>query len=444
MSEATVLFWFSSWLLRLISRSEFATFELYSCGAVSSFIPSFSLFKLFLTFLDSRSTNCVFYVANLCLIMATDPTTTVPKGSGAGVPDETKPDERQGALSPLSFQAMNSVKLVASPPRERSSMSGRSNGGISTTQPLASERSTPNKPYTGSSLTPITSSPAIRTLSSEFGKPATQFCLAGDASANRDTSPTPWSAAIGKATSGKSGRVIEKLMGENDMLKREVNIANLKAEEGRHATKMTEAKMEQMASDYEARLHDAAINKTLLKRRERQVADLKSQVDGERSKAELAVEREKGWRAAMEKMETETQIAVADATEKAWLFETRYKTLEGHWKDEGAKVDAKIEGHRKDISEILQLRQSQAEDAQKLSQMCEQYKSYIEHLEQQNAQMEEQFRKYRTTQEALLKGIKEKAAQNEMCFDSKLEEAVKAVGELKWALNVHSNVRDAR
>jgi hypothetical protein len=94
-------------------------------------------------------------------------------------------------------------------------------------------------------------------------------------------------------------------MGENDMMKRELAIEGLKAEEARQAVRMTEARMEGLVAVYDAKLHEAAIKQAQLKRRERQVQDMKAQIEIEKKRAEEAVANERQWRDAMERTETE-------------------------------------------------------------------------------------------------------------------------------------------
>jgi hypothetical protein len=89
-----------------------------------------------------------------------------------------------------------------------------------------------------------------RTISSEFGPTRAYSNTNLPTTEENPESPSAsqWSAAVGKANLGKSGRVIERLMGENDMLKRDLNIERLRAEESNQAAKMAEAKMETQAA----------------------------------------------------------------------------------------------------------------------------------------------------------------------------------------------------
>ncbi|CRK35416.1 hypothetical protein BN1708_006732 [Verticillium longisporum] len=62
-----------------------------------------------------------------------------------------------------------------------------------------------------------------------------------------------WDSTIGKAGLGKTGRVINKLVSDNDSLKRDIKIEQLRAEEAKQAAKLVEDKMERLISDYESR-----------------------------------------------------------------------------------------------------------------------------------------------------------------------------------------------
>ncbi|KAI9746124.1 MAG: hypothetical protein M1818_000805 [Claussenomyces sp. TS43310] len=286
---------------------------------------------------------------------------------------------------------------------------------------------------------------SVRMISAEFGptRTYTNFAIAEDVTLNSDGSLTqPWSSAVGKANLGKSGRVIERLMGENDMLKRDLQIEKLKAEEGRNAVKMAEGKMEALVSEYEGRLHEAAVNKTLLKRRERQLLDAKAQLEAERSRADAAIERERTWRDAMENMEVETKSKVDEATNLALLMEGRYKTLSNHWKEQGAMVDATITTMQQEISVMVQHRQNDVKRMDLLNQICDQQADRLVSLENQKTAITEAHETYKAEQERLLHGIKARARRQEQTNEEALTETNEVLGKLKWALAVKRDVND--
>jgi hypothetical protein len=143
-----------------------------------------------------------------------------------------------------------------------------------------------------------------------------------------------WDSTVGKAGLGKTGRVINKLVSDNDALKREIRIERLLAEEAKQAAQLIEDKMERIISDYESRLLEAGVTKTLLARKERQVETLTSMVEAEKRRTQAAQEREKSWREEMEKVRSESTTQVEEAATYAQLMEGRYNAIssqDGVW-----------------------------------------------------------------------------------------------------------------
>lgn len=377
-------------------------------------------------------------------------------------------------LSPISSMAMNTIH--SSPPPTHD---GRpSNGKIRTvaSDPLHLDTTSPDDPRRAqaradpmphTAIKQSASIPAIpthsqpplsrqnsipighgivRTISAEFG-PSRTFTN-GPSPADDSLSPnggsSQWSSAVGRANLGKSGRVIERLMGENDMLKRDLKLEALRAEESKQAVKMAEGKMEALVGEYEGRLHDAAINKTLLKRRERQLTDLKGQVETEKTRADRAVESEKGWREAMEKLEAESKRKVEEAQTYAALMEGRNKAMTSHWKEQGAEVSRTVGKLGKDIETLVEERRQDDTRMNMLQALCEQQKEELSKLRAEKEGIGEAFGRYKAAQEDLLRDIKQKASNQETTNARILEESQKVLGELKWALGVKKNVKGAQ
>ncbi|RDL38392.1 uncharacterized protein BP5553_02732 [Venustampulla echinocandica] len=392
-------------------------------------------------------------------------------------------------LSPVSSRAMNKLKKPA--PTSSNEHRSISKNSPSTIRSVASEpvrlESTPESsqqtqgnnsseimPHSTKdlpALSTLTSQPPsawqnsvprvgnglVRTMSSEFGVTRTlsnsNLRTADDGPSNTNgntTSPVlspggaapQWSSAVGRANLGKSGRVIERLMGENDMLRRDLNIERLRAEEMRQAVKMAEGRMEALTQEHEGKLHEAAINKTLLKRKERQVDDLKAQIDGEKRKANNAMESERTWRDAMEKLEEESKRKVEEAQTIATLMEGRNNTMTGHWREQGEEVQRAINKHKKVIEVIVERRISDDKRINLLQIVCDQRAAATEILENKNAEIQAAFDEYKRVQEEGLADIKRNAREREERQEAIIEESQRVLGELKWALGVQKNLRD--
>ncbi|KAL6824073.1 hypothetical protein V8C40DRAFT_30395 [Trichoderma camerunense] len=252
-----------------------------------------------------------------------------------------------------------------------------------------------------------------------------------------------WDSTIGKAGLGKTGRVINKLVSDNDALKREIKIEKLRAEEAKQAAKLVEDKMERMVSDYESRLLEANVTKTLLARKERQVETLMATVDMEKKKAVAAQELERNWRDEMEKAKRDAKTQADDATSYAQLMEGRYNAISSHWRDQGDEVNKAIATIKTEITTIVDERKSDDDKIQTLRDLCEQQDSNIQKLRREKEDIARLFEEYKKAQEENLKDIKENARKTEAEQQRILEESRETLDKLRWALNVKANVKGA-
>ncbi|KAI1364438.1 hypothetical protein F5Y08DRAFT_212097 [Xylaria arbuscula] len=258
----------------------------------------------------------------------------------------------------------------------------------------------------------------------------------------REGSPQ-WDGAVGKAGLGKTGRVINKLVSDNEVLKRDLKIERLKAEESKQAAKLVEDKMERMISDYESRLLEASVTKTLLSRKERQVEHLQSSVELEKKRTADAQERERTWRDEMESTRRDTKVQVEEANSHAALMEGRYNAISSHWKDQGEEVKRAMTTMDGRIKSLVDERQKDDEKINVLRDLCDQQDVNIRDLRRQRDEISEQFEAYKREQEAALRAIKENARKREEEQLTTIEETKQVLGQLKWALNVKRNVRGA-
>lgn len=256
--------------------------------------------------------------------------------------------------------------------------------------------------------------------------------------------PNGWDSTVGKAGLGKTGRVINKLVSDNESLKRDIKIERLRAEEAKQAARLLEDKLERIVSDYESRLLEANVTKTLLARKERQVESLQSAVDQERKRAREAYERELIWKEEMEKVRTESLKKVDEATNYAALMEGRYNAISSHWRDQGEEVKQAVGKMKAEIDDLLEERRKDDDRIGTLRDLCDQQDGNIKELREQKEAIAAQFERYKAEQEAALKDIKTRAAQREEEQEQMVRESKEVLGKLKWALKVKETVEWAQ
>lgn len=247
-----------------------------------------------------------------------------------------------------------------------------------------------------------------------------------------------------KAGLGKTGRVMNRLISENEALKRDLQIEKLNSEESKREAKLLQDKMERMIADYESRLLEASVTKTLLSRKERQVESLQAAVDLEKKRTTDAQSKERTWRDEMEKIRDESTRKVEESTTHATLMEGRYNAISSHWRDQGEEVKRAMTKMGKEIAELLDARRKDDEKITTLRDLCDQQDGNIKELLQQKETLWRQFDQYKKEQESALFHIKSSATEREAQQQKMLSEAKEVVDKLKWALNVKSKIEWAQ
>ncbi|KAH0545050.1 hypothetical protein FGG08_000821 [Glutinoglossum americanum] len=295
------------------------------------------------------------------------------------------------------------------------------------------------------------------TSSSNNGCGSASFTLASDqysfdhltpgASGNgipSDTLPSPqWSSAVGRATTGKSGRVIEKLMAENDRLRRELKLETLRREEEQKRGEMARGKMESLRDINDNLIHQTNVDKASLARRERKIEDLKADIESERK---MRVEAESGLKQVQRESDVtiqELKSNLVSESEKARRNASQYDVLASSWKQLDDGYRRKTEAFR---GELRQLKAEKDEDRAKLARLeiiVEQQRHEVEKMRVMKERIEKQYEDYIEEAEMSTRDMREKAKRNEKDNEEALEEAKKVLGELKYLLNLKKFVRDA-
>lgn len=283
----------------------------------------------------------------------------------------------------------------------------------------------------------------VRAISTEFGPTKYSSSNLHVVEDNPANDGEDFNSAVGKASLGKSGRVIERLTKENDMLKRDVKIERLRAEEALDQSRLAESRFSQENEEWERKLRDAAMNSTVLKRRERQLADAKERIDVERQKAEKAAESELFWKAEMQKLEEECKAKLEEAQNRADLYEGRNNVMTNHWKDQEKQANRTVAKLEKEITIIVKERRADDEKISMLKRLAEQQADQLKILQQEKDDIDRKYEDYRAEKEQSLLGIKENAKKQEKANEEILAESQRVLGELKWALNVKKFVKGA-
>ncbi|KAK3336882.1 hypothetical protein B0T19DRAFT_53742 [Cercophora scortea] len=351
------------------------------------------------------------------------------------------------SVSQQQAQTPNGASKPLTGPRLKQSMPALHDGlspTLEVPRTLATSRSSVEIPLRESSLS-ATAMPANTTsepppdgggaVSNDVSLSATEAHL---------SNANGWDSTVGKAGLGKTGRVINKLVSDNEALKRDIKIERLRAEESKQTARLLEDKLERIVSEYESRLLETNVTKALLARKERQVESLQSMVELERKRAVDAGTRERTWKDEMETTRADAKRRVEEATNYAALMEGRYNAISSHWRDQGEEVKKSMGKMETEVANLVLERKSDDDRISTLRDLCDQQDGNIRELKQQKEEIAEQFAKYRAEQEQALKDIKTKAMERELEQERIIRESKEVLDKLRWALNVKDKLEWAQ
>ena len=256
--------------------------------------------------------------------------------------------------------------------------------------------------------------------------------------------PDAWSSAVGRATTGgKSGRVIERLMGDNDKIHRELRLSKFLYEEEQQRSESAREAVDSLRATNQnmIAIHDA--DKTAIARRDRKIDELKSDLEGEKARRESAERQMKEMARERDEVLKQAQIDVQSGKEIARRAASQYEVLSNSWKG----LDA---GYKKQTQSLkTQIKQS-AEDNRHIRQRLlelevvqGQLHSEIEKNKRAHDKVVKEYLNYKEEKEGGMAWIKKRAMANETAYDDALKEMHRVTGEMKWAMNVQRDVKGA-
>lgn len=244
-----------------------------------------------------------------------------------------------------------------------------------------------------------------------------------------------WSSAVGHATTnGKSGRVIERLMAENDRLKRELELQILRSQELERNLETMRPQIEALRTENDNLNHANSMDGAILARRDRKIEQLKEEVATERSRREasdlLARRLERQNEESQDTARRDVQMAHEEAkhsTTHATILEQSHRQLSSEYRQ-------RAERWRKDIAVLQAQRQSDDEKLARLDVVGEQMRSELERARKIQAEFAEKWEEYQRVNEEWKAGL-EDVANFENGKMRKLSEDMETItNKMKWVM----------
>ena len=260
--------------------------------------------------------------------------------------------------------------------------------------------------------------------------------------------PTPgpdshnWSAAIGRAATGKSGRVIEKLMGENDRLQREKNLAIVKFEEEVKRGESARLALEglQVSNETLTSIHES--DKTQISKKDKKIELLRADLQSEKQRREKAEKETRESRREREEVVEELRRVAAEDREEARRYNAQYQVLASSWKTLEDRYERQTQKLETDLNDLRSEMNGDKWKTMELEIVIEQLTHELAKIAQVKDKLSTGFQAYKTEQDSGLHEIQEQAERNNSANEELHEQMIDVLGQMKHVVNVKRDSRE--
>ena len=241
-----------------------------------------------------------------------------------------------------------------------------------------------------------------------------------------------WSSAVGHASTGKSGRVIERLQGDIDRLHREKQLLKMRHDEMEKANETLIARnqyLQDRNSNYE-QSHEASSRQ--FARKERQLDELRDEVTRERERTSRAEEQARAASVTEEQWRDQASQAKAVAQQK----ENEYDAIVSCRTMENDRHQNGLDKIKSGFDNLMRQREDDLEKQKKLEIIAEQQRQTIAQLEDLTKKLTTNFKSYRSEIDTAVSDLKNGAEGTVIALQQKLDEMTETTGRMRWVMNV--------
>jgi DNA repair exonuclease SbcCD ATPase subunit len=244
--------------------------------------------------------------------------------------------------------------------------------------------------------------------------------------------PSQWSSAIGHASTGKSGRVIERLQGDIDRLHRDKQLLKMRHEEVEKANETLVTRnqyLQDRNSNYE---HSHEANLRQIARRERQLEELKDELKREREKTSRAEEQAQAASRSEEEWKDQAHKANSIAAQR----ESEYDAMVSCRTMDNDRHQKGLDKLRSSFEVLMRQRDDDLEKQKKLEIIAEQQRQTIGQLEELTKKLNANFKAYRMEIDNAIHDLRSNAQGNDVAMKQRLDEMVETTGRMRWVMKV--------
>lgn len=253
----------------------------------------------------------------------------------------------------------------------------------------------------------------------------------------------PWSSAVGRATTGKSGRVIERLMADNDRLQRELTLSNAKNEEEAKRSEWAKSTLEALRAANENLLAMQEVDKAALLRKDRKIEELRADLEAEKARRAQAESETRETVTERDEAVGKYKKQIMEEKELARKSTSQYEILSSSWRSLDDGYRTRTQKLKVDVKAINEKREDDVQKIEQLEVVVEQLRRETEKMQKVKERVMRDFEDYKNEKELGMREIKERAERNETANEEVLEEMNRVMGKMKYVINIRKDVRGA-
>ena len=252
-----------------------------------------------------------------------------------------------------------------------------------------------------------------------------------------------WSAAIGPAASaGKSGRVIERLMGDVDRLRRELKLATAKYEEEQRRSESARETLGSLQNKMANLEVICGTTEAALTRRDRRIEDFRAALETEKSLRKKAETEKRELSLAAEKTKDVCEKDLVRQKELALYASTQYDILKNAFQDAQNDYHDRFTKLRGDILTLEQQRQEDQQRFEALDAICAELRVDHDKSGYLNQSILDGYETYKNAREDAISPIVKKAEMDALLSDKVFQEVTDITGQMRYIMNLKKTLKD--
>nr|POF26343.1 hypothetical protein CFP56_22492 [Quercus suber] len=248
-----------------------------------------------------------------------------------------------------------------------------------------------------------------------------------------ETSAYQWSSAIGHATTaGKSGRVIERLMTENDKLKRDLELQSLRVQELEKNAQTYRPQIDALKEKVDSLSHASTMDSSLIARRDRRIDELKADNTQMREGRDSLQRRLREAEKERDEVHEQSQRDVQSLTESTKHATVHAEILETSHRQLKAEYTARREAWEHDLRALHEERDEQRSRIARYEIVSEQMRVESERIAKIQVETLAKWEEYRDVVRMTEHEVEESMTE----VREKTEEMDEVVKKMRWVMGL--------